>query len=243
MAAFYRRSMIAISTILTVLTAFAQSHARADVGSADFNIPPEGLLWVDYQIYKPYVRWVLCGYLPLSSGCYGAGDLGPFVRPCIMMHSTLKPVGKNKERDLYILDAGNKPQDKVTLYIYKYTQESDKSRAHGTYSLYKNLYLTNAKGSSKAKCLLAANEYRIYTGLSTEEGLWAIDRRADYKVMKLPSTSPPSTLAYITADETGKIIFGFKNGAFVETDGNGRLLGTGGGGNMILNNRNGTNLP
>lgn len=92
--------------------------------SAYSATPPDADLQTTYKVIgdpnAQYVSWIVCGRLPLTSGCFNFGQLGPFGAAGAMLEGLPTTKGSVVTRRIYVPDTqSGAARNSVTLYVYK----------------------------------------------------------------------------------------------------------------------------
>ncbi|MBZ5599529.1 MAG: hypothetical protein LAN83_14555 [Acidobacteriia bacterium] len=214
--------------------------------------PPDSTLYTNYFTGAGYQNftWIVCGSTQDSSGCYGAGSLGPFGRGGALMEGNPSTNGNTVTRAIYVVDiASGSTGNGVTLYVYKKTDTVTTSSDTVTVTLLRtvNLPLT---GGSTALCSMAANNRFIFIG--TDQSPQAVRvQKNNLSTLLVGGFSPPINVTSITADKYGYVTVTFggftggESGNYIfGPDGSG--VGDGGGAWFMLNTVTGvstTTLP
>lgn len=183
------------------------------------------------------INWTVCGSLPGTSGCYGAGTLGPFGRVAAMIEGLPKQNAKagTVTRYIYILDAQyGSGGNQVALLIYKKVDTISGGDDSVTASLFKTVILPLTGGSGTVASM-AANKTFLYVGTNQDE-LAAQVQKSNLAITQVGDISGPYNVTAITSDQYGFITITSGNGAgFLTIDPNGRWVEDGGGDEFMLN--------
>lgn len=202
---------------------------------------PDSTLYTNYFLDTAHtsLNWVVCGRTLLSSGCYGAGKLGPFGKVGAILEGnqfanlSTSTVG----RFIYILDvASGTTLDGVTLYVYRKTDVVSPSSDTVTVTLSKTVSLPLVGGST-ALASMAANNNFIFMGTNQSPNAVRL-QKSNFAIAQSGGFSPPLNVAAITANKYGYITVTFGN---FETDNanivfgpDGNTRGDGGGAGFML---------
>ena len=204
---------------------------------------------IDAGLYTAYnffdgnkkIQWSVCGSLPGSEGCFGAGDLGPFGRVGAMLEDnpTTSPTTQTVTRYIYVLDiASGTGLTGVDLYIYQKTDVISSSFDHVTVAL-SNVIGLPLIGGTTATASMAGNTNYLVIG-TTKSPQAVVVTKSTLAIALFGGFSPPINVHAVTADAYGYITveFGKFNGTntgfyTIGPDGTGR--GDGGGAQFMLN--------
>jgi hypothetical protein len=217
-------ALLAFSIILPL-------HLTAQSSAAQPAVAPDATLYTNYYGSLTTVNWIVCGSTEESEGCYGFGNIGPFVSVGAMLESVPSVAGDVVTRYIYVVDAGASP---VTLYVYKKTDTVSSSSDTTVVTLYKTVSLAPLVGGDSVTTYMAANTRYLYIGTSQSPNAVSVNK-SNLKVSELGGFSPPIDVTSITSDEYGYVtvtqgsafsVYG-PNGSF-EEDGGGTqfMLGT-----------------
>jgi hypothetical protein len=205
--------------------------------------PPaaDSTLFTTYESHgNNNITWVTCGSTKNTSGCYGAGTLGPFNRVCAVMEGEPVTVGDTVTRSIYILDGGSNT-GVVRLNVFKKTDII--ANNSDTISITPNQKITlPLVGGSNALCAMAANTGFIFVG--TDAGPNAVKvNKLTYGVTQLGGGfSPPLPVTAITANDYGYVTVTQEaatlGSGFSVYGPNGMLQEDGGGAPFIANTTN-----
>ena len=187
---------------------------------------------------KTTLYWIVCGSIGKGSGCYGAGQLGPFGQIGSVVEST-KVIDIREGtviRFLYVIDqAYGSGQNGVALYVYQRIDTIASENDHTTFTLKKTISLPLV-GGSQAVVFLAANKGYLVIGTSNSTVPVEINKRT-YVIT--PLTIISQTPNSITADNYGYVTVTSANGFFVVGP-DGALREDGGGSPFTINDLLGT---
>lgn len=134
--------------------------------------PPDLDLQTTYKVVAgqntQYLSWIVCGRLPMTSGCFNFGQLGPFGAAGAMLEGLPATKGSVVTRRIYVLDtesgvAGNG----VTLYVYKKVDTITPSSDSITITKVAQLKLP-LLGGANARASMAANAGYVYIGTNLD---------------------------------------------------------------------------
>jgi hypothetical protein len=187
---------------------------------------------------KTTLDWVVCGSIGKSSGCYGAGQLGPFGQIGSVVESA-KVIDIREgtvTRFLYVVDQDyGSSQNGVALYVYLRVDTIASGNDHTTFTLKKTISLP-VVGGSQAVVFLAANKGYLVIGTSNSSVPVEINKRT-YVITPLTIISQiPNS---ITADNYGYVTVTSANAFFVVGP-DGALQEDGGGSPFMINDLLGT---
>jgi hypothetical protein len=219
--------------ILWVLTAAVPASASG---------PLDATLYTTYQMNGTTVNLSVCGATQQSSGCYGSGTLGPFVRlgALIEGNQSVRLATNTVTRYIYALDiAAGANSNEVVLYVYKKTDIITSTSDTINVTLFKtvNLPLT---GRAAALASMAANAKFLFIG--TNQSTQAVRlQKSNFSIVESGSFSPPIPVTAITADKYGYVTvtfggfsgFGVGNG-FIVYGPDGKFQEDGGGASFML---------
>ncbi|HET7126419.1 MAG TPA: hypothetical protein VFI26_04935 [Lysobacter sp.] len=225
------RLCLAFAAVFVYSTACAQDKSRSASPRATANLSagarPSVGSWfaTTYEQLGEDIFWSTCGYNATSSGCYGSGTIGPFVRPCSIAGSADR---------VFVLDSGGQG-DHAMLYVYKQISSSTPSM-----TLLKEVELSALDRSGTAHCSLAVLGSWLYA---------AHDESTDYSRVHLTDYSEevdgncgvPTTS--ITASRNAVVVSSESN-CMREYDSQGNVVQAGGAGtDIFVLNSNGYVLP
>jgi hypothetical protein len=226
--------LLRASIILWTLTVAVPASASA---------PPDATLYTTYQTNGATVDLTVCGSTQQSSGCYGGGILGPFVRlgALIEGNPSVNLSTNTVTRYIYALDvAAGTNSDGVDLYIYKKTDVITATFDNVTVSLFKTVSLPLPGGSS-VSASMAANAKFLFIG--TNRGAHSVSvQKSNFAIVESGAFSPPIPVTAITADQYGYVTvtfgkfsgFDVNNGSVVYGP-DGSVQQSGGGASFTLN--------
>jgi hypothetical protein len=181
--------------------------------------PLDITLYSTYQMNGATVDLTVCGSTQQSSGCYGGGSLGPFVRlgALIEGNQSVRKATNTVTRCIYALDlAAGLNSDGVTLYVYKRTDTITSTFDTVNVVLFKTVTLP-LTGGSAAWASMAANTKFLFIG--TNQSTQAVRlQKSNFAIVQSGSFSPPIPVTSITADKYGyvTVTFGKFSGFDVE---------------------------
>ena len=198
--------------------------------------PLDGTLFTSYffDSTRTIPTWIVCGSTQNTSGCYGAGTLGPFGKVGAMLEGYPRTdLGTNTvTRAIYVLDvASGTNQDQVVLDVYTKTDVITPDFDTVTVTLSQAITLALTGGPS-AKGLMAANKKVLLVGTSLGASAIEVDKRA-FTTTEFGAF--PSNLSSITADQYGYISADFGDDEFFQLDPDGNSVQGGGGVWFMLN--------
>jgi len=180
---------------------------------ASAGTPPDATLYTTYQINGATVDLSVCGSTQQSSGCYGGGTLGPFVRlgALIEGNPSVNLATNTVTRYIYALDiAEGTNSNGVDLYVYKKTDTITPTFDTVNVTLFKTVSLP-LTGGSAASASMAANTKSLFIG--TNQSTHAVRlQKSNFAVVESGSFTPPIPVTAITADKYGYVTVTF--GAF-----------------------------
>jgi len=229
------------------------ARRAAAAPSSSTTVPPV-TLYTDYSFESesqaaPAFNWVLfadCGSTLESSGCFGAGSLGPFgnvgaalVGPQVIGREVLT-------RHLYVLDsAGGKTKNEVILYDYlktdTYNVASDSVSVSDKLLATVTLPLT---GGLNVPAFMGASGDYLYVGTNASDGGYVQVHTGSLSVNQFGGFSPPIPLSSITSDDYGYVSLvssGSQFSGYYLVDKQGQGDGDGGGVAYLLNSLVGIN--
>jgi hypothetical protein len=233
------------TTALAVVVGLGMTVPALSQAAQTTQAPPpppiDSTLFTTYENYgNNNITWVTCGSTKNSSGCYGAGTLGPFHRVCAIMEGEPVTVGNTVTRSIYVLDGGSINTDGVSLNIFKKT---DVITINGdTVSITPNKKVVlSLNGGSNTSCAMAANDGFIFVGTNASPDAVKVNKLT-YSVTQLGGFSPPLPVTAITANDYGYVTVtqeGATQGSGFSVYGpNGMLQEDGGGAPFIPNTTN-----
>ena len=201
---------------------------------------PSQAATIDAGLYTTYtaggnttLSWVVCGSVGGSSGCYSAGELGPFSQIGSIIESA--KVYDNREgtvtRELYIIDrAYGSSQNGVELYVYLRVDTIAGSFETTKFTLKKTISLP-LTGGTEAVSMVAANKGFLVVGTSNSTVPVEVNK-GTFAVTPLGIISQiPNS---ITADNYGYVTVTSADGFFVIGP-DGSLQEDGGGSPFMIN--------
>jgi hypothetical protein len=207
---------------------------------------PAQALPIDSTLFTTYesngnnnVAWATCGSTKNTSGCYGAGTLGPFNRVCAVMEGEPVTVGNTVTRSIYVLDGGSNTS-RVSLNVFKKTDIITTNGDTVSITPGKKLILP-LTGGSNALCAMAANDGFIFVGTDASPNAVKVNKLT-YSLTQLGGFSPPLPVTAITANDYGYVTVtqeaATQGSAFSVYGPNGMLQEDGGGAPFIPNTKN-----
>jgi len=201
MRRFVTRGRLAASIILLVVSVSIRASASG---------PIDATLYTTYSLNGTTVLLSVCGSLPDSSGCYGGGDLGPFVLLGALIEGSPSVNQKTNTvtRYIYALDiAAGTNGNGVDLYVYKKTDAITSTFDTVTVSLFKTISLPLSGGSS-ASASMAANAKYLFIG-TNQSTQAAIVKKSNFAITQSGSFEPPIPVTAITGDAYGYVTVAF----------------------------------
>jgi hypothetical protein len=204
--------------------------------------PPDATLYTTYQMNGTTVDLSVCGSLQDSSGCYGGGTLGPFVRlgALIEGNPSVDLATNTVTRCIYALDiAAGSNSDGVDLYVYKKTDTITATYDTVVVTLIETVSLP-LTGGSAASASMAANAKFLFIGTNRSTQAVSV-QKSNFAIVELGGFFPPIPVTAITADQYGyvTVTFGKFSGFDVENGFNvygpdGTVQESGGGASFML---------
>ncbi len=210
--------------IFVLMLAAVSLHAQAPAAA------PDATLYTTYNGTYASLTWIVCGSTTESSGCYGAGTLGPFVTIGAMLEGNPSVSGNVVTRAIYIVDAGANP---MLLYVYTKTDTVTATFDTVSVTLTDTIKLP-LLGGSDVSAFMAANQNFLFIGsdfIGTGENEPVRVRKSDLHVTRL-NDFQGGTIA-ITADQYGYVSVEQPD-AFTVYGPNGELQEDGGGDQFML---------
>jgi hypothetical protein len=191
------------------------------------------------------VDWVVCGSLPGSIGCYGAGSMGPFAKIGALIEGNTTIKQNTVTRLIYVVDV-NVPGNTVVLNVFKKIDVINGGDDTVSVTPFKSVTLP-LTGGIKAHCFMAANKKFLFIG--TDQSTLAVEvSKKDLSMTGAGGFDLPVT--EITGDKYGFVTItqgtGSGSSGFTTYDPNGRPSEDGGGAPFMLNPINAvlaTSLP
>ena len=203
--------LAAVMIMATTVTAHADPAKQISKAAAAGR--QGSFLFTTYTADSEIVNWTTCGATPQDSGCYGSGNVGPFVRACSVAAS-----GQN----LVVADL-DASSGKAMLHIYKQQETTTPS-----ISLKRSVELPGVPVSRTATCELAVLGDFAYVGTSETDFFYQVN----LKNFALTQTSGcGEKTSQITAD--GEIVSVSLTGCVFEFDKKGKMWGVGGGTSFV----------
>jgi hypothetical protein len=170
-------------TILLAVTLAVPAYA---------STAPDAGLYTTYALNGATVDLTVCGSLLESSGCYGGGELGPFVRLGALIEGlpSFTPKTTTVTRYIYALDvATGTNSDGVELYVYKKTDTITSTYDTVVVTLFKTVSLP-LSGGKTVTALMAANAQFLFIG--TNESTQSVSvQKSNFAVVESGSFTPP----------------------------------------------------
>jgi hypothetical protein len=163
-----------------------QSRSRHDqkdrMPATPAATPIDGTLYTRYNMDPAHttVNWNVCGSLPGSSGCYGAGSLGPFGRVGALLEGEPKTnrSANTVTRAIYVLDtASGTDQNGVVLYVYTKVDTITKDSDTVTVTLSQTISLPLVGGTNPHSAQMAANKQFLFIGTDQSPTAVQINKR------------------------------------------------------------------
>jgi len=209
----------------------------------------DSTLFTNYTLNSPHtsIEWVVCGSLPGSDGCYGAGSLGPFGRVGAMIEGnpSINLAKGTVTRYIYVLDvAAGAAADLVALSIYKKVDTIVGSSDSITVTAFKTVVLPLTGGAS-TEASMAANNLFVYIGTNQDPSAVQL-KKSNFAITQFSVISGSPTVSSITANKYGfvTVTWGSSDGTsgFEVLDPTGRPQEDGGGAPFMMNTMQAT-LP
>ena len=169
-----------------------------------------------YTVYtfNPYtyqnLPWSLCGRNFNSSGCFVAGNLGPFGKADALIEGNPKVVDASTiTHPIYVVDTEAGRGTHVALYVYKETIIV-KDPGASTVTLIATVPLPLGGGGS-AICSMAANDKFLFIGTNQTEYALRV-RKSDLAVTKAGKWGLGATVSSMSSDKRGYITINFGAG-------------------------------
>lgn len=191
---------------------------------------PDDGLFATYTGSTNSVNFTVCGSVPGSSGCYGAGGMSPFDNACAVLEGAPDIAGNVVTRAVYILDKRSTKTAIANLYVYERIITINAPYASIQTKFIKQVPL-GIPGGAGAKCSLAGNVNFVYAGTS-DGGAVSVGKKG---LAVTPMGSGP--LVDITSDTRGYISLNF-SGSFNLVNPHGQSEQVGGGNVEMISTRN-----
>lgn len=224
----------AASGISLVLATAALGHGQE---APPGPVPPDSTLYTTYELFSSNqsILWIVCGSTQQSSGCYAAGNLGPFTGVGALLECNPRVRLNTVTRAIYVLDAG--AAGPVTLYVYTKTDTVTPSSDVVSVGLTDALSLPLVGGPG-VSCSMAANDRFLFIG-TDQSPAGARVRKRDLEVTPLGGFSPPLNVSAITSNQYGYVTvthgdFGQGPSGFYLFGPDGNLEEDGGGATFLL---------
>jgi hypothetical protein len=186
------------------------------------------------------VTWYVCGSLPGTSGCYGAGFLGPFGKVGAMIEGlpTQNLTKGAVTRAIYVLDENYASGiNGVALFVYKKVDTIAGGSDAITVTLFKTVILPLTGGTSTVSSM-AANPKFLFLG-TNQDGFAVQLKKSTFAISQYAEISGDATVESITADHYGFVTTTWKTSSgstgFNVIDPNGLVQEGGGGSEFMLN--------
>jgi hypothetical protein len=180
--------------------------------SAFASGPPDATLFTTYTMDNAHttVNFVVCGSIGFGSGCYDAGNMGPFGKVGAILEGNRSQnlTTNTVTRNIFVLDvASGTNATGVTLYIYKRTDAITSSFDTTTVTLVKTVSLPIMGGIS-ARASMAGNAKFLFIG--TNQSPNAIEvKKGTWTFTGIGGFSPPINVSAITSDKYGYVTVTF----------------------------------
>jgi hypothetical protein len=218
MCELFRPRVLSMITLLVAATIRLQAQTPAAA--------PDSTLYTNYFGSPTAITWIVCGSTSETSGCYGAGSLGPFVAIGAMLEGSPSVSGDVVSRAIYIVDSGANP---VELYVYKKTDTVSASGDSVSVVLANTIDLSLVGGSDVTVSMAANNDFLF---IGTDQNTYPVRvRKSTLGVTTLRDFSGGTSS--ITSDEYGYITV-TQDDAFVVYGPNGDLEEDGGGSQFMV---------
>jgi len=174
--------------------------------------PPDATLFTTYQVNGNTVNLSVCGSTAGSSGCYGGGTLGPFVRLGALIEGNPSPnaIKGTVTRYIYALDiAAGTGGNGVDLYVYKKVDTITSTFDTVSVTLFKIVTLP-LTGGKTATASMAANTNFLFIGTNQSTQSVSV-KKSTFAIAESGSFSPPIPVTAITADKYGYVTVTFGN--------------------------------
>ena len=223
------------ASLVLTLTLLSVSPGQGEETSTP-AAPLDGTLFTSYFFDSTHTipTWIVCGSTQNTSGCYGAGTLGPFGKVGAMLEGNPRTdLGTSTvTREIYVLDvASGTNQDEVVLDVYTKTDVITPDFDTVTVTLSQAITLPLTGGTS-AKGFMAANRRFLLVGTSQSALAIELDKRT-FATTQFGAYS--SNLSSITADQYGYLTADFGDSEFFQLGPDGRSIQGGGGVWFMLN--------
>ncbi len=202
--------MSTINQRFTVAAIIVLALAAAIPASA--SGPIDATLYTTYMLNGSTVDLSVCGSVPGSSGCYGCGTLGPFVKlgALIEGNASQNTATNTVTRYIYAVDVAAGPSsDGVDLYVYKKTDTISSGFDTVNVTLFKTISLPLTGGTS-ATASMAANPRFLFIGTNLSTQAVRV-QKSNFAIVDIPGFSPPIPVTAITADAYGYVTVTFGN--------------------------------
>jgi hypothetical protein len=187
------RFTLAALVLLLALASGSPIHAQQRL--------PDSTLFTQYSNFQPTeVSWLTCGSLPLTEGCYGSGELSPFVNACSVVQSV--PAALNPftvVRYIYVLDSGSSAGG-VTLTAFKRTDTVNQSEDTISITTVASVPLPMLTGGTSVNCMMSQNPTGVFASTS-QSSSGVIVNKSSYAVSQIGGS-----VSSITADSYGYVI-------------------------------------
>jgi hypothetical protein len=181
--------------------------------------PIDATLYTTYNLNGTTVDFSVCGSTQESSGCYGGGTLGPFVRlgALIEGNPSTNLETNTVTRFIYALDiAAGTNSDGVALYVYKKTDAITSTFDTVTVTLFKTVALP-LTGGSTASASMAANAKFLFIG--TNQSTQAVRlQKSNFAILESGNFSPPIPVTAITSNAYGYVTVTFGDFSGLDVD-------------------------
>jgi hypothetical protein len=224
MTAFRKLLILTVAIGSLLLATTVPTAAQRLTAALDAN------LYTTYEMYSPdqAISWEVCGSTQDTSGCYGAGSLGPFVKVAALLEGNPATQESTVTRYIYIVDSGS---SNVVLYVYKKTDTitPDTDTVNVTLARKVKLPLT---GGASALTYMAANSGFLFIGTNQNPQAVSV-QKANLQVTQLEYSS--SNISAITVDQYGFVTVVHGDSLSSIYNSQGESIGDGGGPQFMLN--------
>lgn len=179
----------------------ATSFAISTQGS-----PIDGTLYTSYSISTDHtsVNWFVCGSTQESSGCFDAGNIGPFGKVGALLESepSIDTATQTVTRKIYVVDVASGGTG-VDLDVYTKKDVISLNYVKTTVVLSNTISLP-LTGGSTALTSMAANNQFLFVG-TNKTAYAVVVAKKGFAITETPGFSPPINVAAITADAYGYV--------------------------------------
>jgi hypothetical protein len=201
---------IAALSILGFLACAALPDYAVAAGAPDVNLVTE------YSSADGTgIQWIECGVLANGiNGCFSSGTLHGLKKPCSITEGQEAVMNMNGQyitsTPVYVLDAGTKTGDQLTLDVYIETKNVRTNTVSTSFKLTSQVVLPVVAGPT-ATCAMSANNTALLAGTNVDPHAVKVTL-SNLSVFQYGAFSPPINVTAITQNENGYISIQYGGG-------------------------------